>query len=245
MRVLIVEDEVTLREQFCERFKEEGFAIDAAGDGEEGLYLAREMPIDVAVIDLGLPGIDGMEIIRTVREEGHLYPILILTARDRWQDRVEGLEAGADDYLGKPFHLEELQARVRALLRRVGGWAHPVLDFEGMRIETREQQVSVADEVVTLTAYEYKVLEYLAIHAGEVISKPALLDHLYEENTERDTNVLEVFVRRLRRKLDPEATLNPIETLRGRGYRFALKRISQPDAPADSQENTQDTPADT
>ena len=230
MRALIVEDEDTLREQICERFKEEGFAIDAAGDGEEGLYLAREMPVDVAIIDLGLPGIDGMEIIRTVREEGHLYPILILTARDRWQDRVEGLEAGADDYLGKPFHLEELLARVRALLRRVGGFAHPLLEFDGMRIETREQNVKVGELAVTLTAYEYKVLEYLALRAGEVISKPALLDHLYEENTERDTNVLEVFVRRLRRKLDPESTLNPIETLRGRGYRFALERVNQTDA---------------
>ncbi len=230
MRVLIVEDEETLRSQICDRFKEDGFAIDSAGDGEEGLYLAREMPIDVAVIDLGLPGIDGMEIIRTVREEGHLYPILILTARDRWQDRVEGLEAGADDYLGKPFHLEELLARVRALLRRVGGFAHPVLEFDGMKLETREQKVSVGSTDVTLTAYEYKVLEYLAMRAGEVISKPALLDHLYEENTERDTNVLEVFVRRLRRKLDPEATLNPIETLRGRGYRFALERTNSNDS---------------
>ena len=230
MRALIVEDEEALRNQISERFKQDGFAIDAAGDGEEGLYLAREMPVDVAVIDLGLPGIDGMEIIRTVREEGHLYPILILTARDRWQDRVEGLEAGADDYLGKPFHLEELLARVRALLRRVGGWAHPLLEFDGMLIETREQQVTVNSNTVTLTAYEYKVLEYLAIRAGEVISKPALLDHLYEENTERDTNVLEVFVRRLRRKLDPESTLNPIETLRGRGYRFALERINAPEA---------------
>ncbi len=227
MRVLIVEDEDTLREQICERFKNDGFAIDATGDGEEGLYLAREMPVDVAVIDLGLPGLDGMEIIRKVREEGHLYPILILTARDRWQDRVDGLEAGADDYLGKPFHLEELLARVRALLRRVGGWAHPLLEFDGMRIETREQKVTVAGEAVTLTAYEYKVLEYLAIKSGEVISKPALLDHLYEEDTERDTNVLEVFVRRLRRKLDPDNKLNPIETLRGRGYRLALERINQ------------------
>ena len=227
----------TLREQICERFKDDGFAIDATGDGEEGLYLAREMPVDVAVIDLGLPGLDGMEIIRKVREEGHLYPILILTARDRWQDRVEGLEAGADDYLGKPFHLEELLARVRALLRRVGGWAHPLLEFDGMRIETREQKVTVAGEAVTLTAYEYKVLEYLAIKSGEVISKPALLDHLYEEDTERDTNVLEVFVRRLRRKLDPENKLNPIETLRGRGYRLALERINQTDSKPD------DTPA--
>ncbi len=229
MRVLIIEDEEALRNQIVEKLQSEGFAIDASGDGEEGLYLAREMPVNLAVIDLGLPGLDGMEIIRKIREEGHLYPILILTARDRWQDRVEGLEAGADDYLGKPFHLEELLARIRALLRRVGGWAHPLLDFDIMKIETREQRVSVGDQPITLTAYEYKVLEYLAIHAGEVISKPALLDHLYEEDTERDTNVLEVFVRRLRRKLDPENTINPIETLRGRGYRFALERANSAD----------------
>lgn len=233
MRALVIEDEDTLREQIVERLQTEGFAIDAAADGEEGLYLAREMPIDVAVVDLGLPGIDGMDIIRRVRDEGHLYPILILTARDRWEDRVAGLEAGADDYLGKPFHLEELLARLRALLRRVGGWAHPVLDFEGLRIETREQQVTVAEQAVSLTAFEYRVLEYLAIHAGEVISKPVLLDHLYEEDTERDTNVLEVFVRRLRRKLDPENTLNPIETLRGRGYRFALERTNPTESPTE------------
>ena len=226
MRVLIIEDEETLRNQIVERLQEEGFAIDATGDGEEGLYFAREMPVNLAIVDLGLPGLDGMQIIRKIREEGHLYPILILTARDRWQDRVEGLEAGADDYLGKPFHLEELLARIRALLRRVGGWAHPLLDFTEMKIETREQRVTVGEEAISLTAYEYKVLEYLAIHAGEVISKPALLDHLYEEDTERDTNVLEVFVRRLRRKLDPESTMNPIETLRGRGYRFALERAN-------------------
>lgn len=226
MRALVIEDEDLLRNQIVDRLQTEGFAIDAAADGDEGLYLAREMPVDVAVVDLGLPGTDGMEIIRKVREEGHLYPILILTARDRWEDRVAGLEAGADDYLGKPFHLEELLARLRALLRRVGGWAHPVLDFDGLRIETREQQVTVAEQAVSLTAFEYRVLEYLAIHAGEVISKPVLLDHLYEEDTERDTNVLEVFVRRLRRKLDPDSTLNPIETLRGRGYRFALERTN-------------------
>lgn len=226
MRALIVEDEDTLRQQVVDALQGEGFAIDAAADGTEGLYLAREMPIDVAIIDLGLPNIDGMQIIKTVRDEGHLYPILILTARDRWQDRVEGLEAGADDYLGKPFHLEELLARLRALLRRVGGWAHSQLDFGKMRIETREQQVFVEQNEIPLTAYEYKVLEYLALHAGEVISKPTLLDHLYEEDTERDTNVLEVFVRRLRRKLDPDNTLNPIETLRGRGYRFALERAA-------------------
>ena len=241
MRVLIIEDEEALRNQIVDKLQSEGFAIDASGDGEEGLYLAREMPVNLAVIDLGLPGLDGMEIIRKIREEGHLYPILILTARDRWQDRVEGLEAGADDYLGKPFHLEELLARIRALLRRVGGWAHPLLDFDIIQIETREQRVSVGDQQIALTAYEYKVLEYLAIHAGEVISKPALLDHLYEENTERDTNVLEVFVRRLRRKLDPENIINPIETLRGRGYRFALARANNTDS--DAEDTTDGNPA--
>ena len=150
MRALIIEDEDTLREQIVDRLQSEGFAIDSASDGKEGLYMAREMPIDVAVVDLGLPGMDGMEIIRQVRDEGHMYPILILTARDRWEDRVAGLEAGADDYLGKPFHLEELLARLRALLRRVGGWAHPVLDFNGLRIETREQQVTVSEQPVSL-----------------------------------------------------------------------------------------------
>lgn len=234
MRILIIEDEDALRHQIVERLQDEGFVTDASGDGAEGLYLAREMPIDLAIVDLGLPGLDGMQIIQKIREEGHLYPILILTARDRWQDRVEGLEAGADDYLGKPFHLEELLARIRALLRRVGGWAHPLLDFTAMKIETREQRVTVGSEVISLTAYEYKVLEYLAIHAGEVISKPALLDHLYEEDTERDTNVLEVFVRRLRRKLDPESSMNPIETLRGRGYRFALERANPGDSTAEA-----------
>jgi len=228
MRALIIEDENTLREQIVTALREHGFAIDQTGDGDEGVYLATEMPVDIAVVDLGLPGTSGIDIIRKLRELGKQYPVLILTARTRWQDKVEGLEAGADDYLAKPFHMEELLARVRALLRRSGGWAESCLRFGALTIDTRAQAVHIDANAIELTAYEYRVLEYLAIHAGEVISKATLLDHLYDENTDRDANILEVFVRRLRRKLDPQKTLNPIETLRGRGYRLALERGNLP-----------------
>ena len=224
MRALVIEDENDLRAQIVARLREEGFAIDEAEDGTEGHYLATEMPLDIAIVDLGLPGMDGAEIIRRVRAGDKQYPILILTARDTWQDKVEGLESGADDYLAKPFHMEELMARIRALLRRSGGWADSILRFNGLQIDTRAQQVSLNDNTIELTAYEYRVLEYLAINAGEVISKHVLMDHLYDEDTDRDPNILEVFIKRLRNKLDPEKTLNPIETLRGRGYRFALDR---------------------
>lgn len=224
MRALVVEDEVALREQIEETLREHEFAIDSAGDGDEGLYLATTMPIDVAIIDLGLPGIDGLSLIRKLRQQKCNYPVLILTARDNWQDKVEGLEAGADDYLAKPFHLEELMARLRALLRRSGGWSESQLNFGRLVIDTRTQQVSVDNENIELTAYEYRVLAYLGTHAGSVISKNTLLDHLYEEESNPDPNVLEVFIRRLRKKLDKDKTLNPIETLRGRGYRLALDR---------------------
>ena len=224
MRALVVEDDSTLREQIVSALREQGYAIDETGDGADGLYLATEMPIDVAIIDLGLPGTSGFEIIKQVREKQLKYPILILTARTRWQDKVEGLEAGADDYLAKPFHMEELMARLRAILRRSGGWTESVLRFGRLEIDTRTQAVTVDGNAIELTAYEYKLLEYLAIRAGEVISKPHLLDHLYDEETDRDPNILEVFVRRLRNKLDPDKDLKPIETLRGRGYRLALAR---------------------
>ncbi len=224
MRALVIEDENELRSQIVDRLREEGFAIDEAADGREGLYLATEMPLDIAIVDLGLPLIDGAEIIKQTRAKEKNYPILILTARDSWQDKVEGLESGADDYLAKPFHMEELMARVRALLRRSGGWSESVLRFGELEVDTRTQQVSLADQAIDLTAFEYKVLEYLAINAGEVISKNVLLDHLYDEDTDRDPNILEVFIKRLRNKLDPNKTLKPIETLRGRGYRLALQR---------------------
>ena len=227
MRALVVEDEPTLRDQLVNTLREQGFAIDQAEDGEEGLYLAQNMPIDLAIVDLGLPGKDGLSLIQDVRKKKLQYPVLILTARDTWQDKVDGLEAGADDYLTKPFHMEELMARVRALLRRTGGWSDSVMTFDRLSIDTRAQQVKVDGTVVELTAYEYRVLSYLATNGGKVISKSTLLDHLYDEDTDRDPNILEVFIRRLRQKLDSDKTLNPIETLRGRGYRLALERSAE------------------
>ncbi len=226
MRALIVEDDAALRAQVASALRAEGFALDESGDGAEGLYLATEMPIDIAIVDLGLPSLDGLELLRRARAAGIGVPILVLTARDAWQDKVEGLEAGADDYLTKPFRIEELVARVRALLRRTGGWAESVLRFGRLQIDTRRQAVTVDGAPVELTAYEYRVLSYLATRADEVISKPVLLDHLYDEDTDRDPNVLEVFVRRLRLKLDPDGTLQPILTLRGRGYRLGLERTT-------------------
>jgi two-component system response regulator PhoP len=220
MRLLLIEDEELLRTQLCERLQTEGYTLDAAADGEEGLYLGIEYPEDVAIIDIGLPRMSGIEVIRELRRAGKDFPILILTARGNWQDKVEGLEAGADDYLVKPFHLEELLARLNALVRRAAGWSQPVVSFPPIELDTREQSVRVHGDPVELTAYEYKVLEYLMMHAGEVVSKTELTDHIYQQDYDRDSNVLEVFVGRLRRKLDPENRYKPIETLRGRGYRF-------------------------
>ena len=223
MRVLIVEDEAALREQIASRLRREGFAVDEAADGDEGLYYGREYPLDVAVIDLGLPGLPGLEIIRRLRSEGKVFPILILTARSRWQEKVEGLEAGADDYLVKPFRFEELLARLRALIRRAAGQADPVLRVGPIALDSRSQAVSVAGRPVELTAYEYRLLYYLMLNRGKVISKGELTEHLYEDDDDRDSNVLEVFVGRLRKKIDPKGELQPIETLRGRGYRFRLE----------------------
>ena len=224
MRLLVIEDEDTLRATLATRLKEEGFAVEQAADGREGLYFAQEYPIDLAIIDLGLPEVSGLDIIRQVREDGKTYPILILTARDRWQDKVDGLSAGADDYVVKPFHFEEVSARVNALLRRAGGWASSVLSAGPVALDMARQEVKVDDAAIELTSYEYKIIEYLMVRAGEVISKSELTDRLYDQDFERDSNVIEVFIGRLRKKLDPDNTIKPIETLRGRGYRFALER---------------------
>ncbi|HKJ08442.1 MAG TPA: response regulator transcription factor [Gammaproteobacteria bacterium] len=224
MRVLVVEDEAALRTQLVDRLQREGYAVDSAPDGTEGLYLASEYAVDVAVVDLGLPGLGGMELIREVRAAGKAFPILILTARGRWQDKVQGLEAGADDYLVKPFEIEELLARIRALLRRAGGWAQAVLRCGPVELDTGAQTVTVDGRPVECTSYEYRILEYLMVHAGEVVSKTTLTEHVYDQDFDRDSNVIEVLVGRLRRKLDPDQSLNPIETRRGQGYRFALAR---------------------
>jgi len=226
MRVLIVEDEQTLRETIVQQLQEHGFNVDAAADGEEGLYCGREYALDLAIIDLGLPKMPGLELIKQLRADGKTFPILILTARDRWQDKVEGLQAGADDYVAKPFHFEELLARVQALLRRSGGWAQPVLRCGPVSLDPRTQEVVVNGRKVDLTSFEYRILDHLMHRAGEVISKSELTERLYSQDFDRDSNTIEVFIGRLRRKLDPDETIKPIETLRGRGYRFALQRES-------------------
>ncbi|KFN50256.1 response regulator transcription factor [Arenimonas composti] len=224
MRVLLVEDEAPLRETLAARLKREGFAVDTAADGEEGLYNGREVPFDIAVIDLGLPKMSGMDLVKALRAEGQKFPILILTARSSWQDKVEGLKSGADDYLVKPFHVEELLARMNALLRRAAGWSKPTLDCGPIRLDLSAQTVAVNGTLVDLTSYEYKVLEYLMLHAGELVSKADLTEHIYQQDFDRDSNVLEVFIGRLRKKLDPDGQIKPIETVRGRGYRFAIPR---------------------
>ncbi len=223
MRALIVEDEPVLRQQLCQFFLDKGFAVDSADCGEDGFYLASEYPIDVAIIDIGLPDFSGIELIRKLRQQDNTVPVLLLTARNRWQDKVEGLEVGADDYLVKPFHYEELMARVNALLRRSQGNAHPILTFANIKLDTINQDVFVDDRQIELTAFEYKVLEYLMFHQGEVVSKSVLTEHIYNEDFDRDSNVIEVFIGRLRKKLDPEGVTRPIETLRGRGYRIPLQ----------------------
>jgi two-component system response regulator PhoP len=224
MRALLVEDEAGLRERLRDALEGAGYTVDCAADGEEGLYQGKEFPVDVGIIDLGLPKLNGIELIKQLRTDGRAFPILILTARDRWQDKVEGLGAGADDYLAKPFHMEELLARLNALLRRTGGWAHPVLRCDPVELDTAAQQVRVSGREVDLTSYEYRVLHYLMLHAGEVVSKTELTEHIYDEDHDRDSNVIEVFVGRLRKKLDPDGAIGPIETLRGRGYRLTLER---------------------
>ena len=223
MRVLLIEDDQRLLDTLATHLREAGYAVDASTDGIEGLYLGEEFPIDLAIIDLGLPEMPGLDVIRELRSRGRDFPILVLTARSEWQDKVAGLEAGADDYLTKPFHIEELMARVNALMRRSAGHARPRIQLGPVTVDLSSQRVWVRGEEIELTTFEYKVLNYLVMHPGEVVTKTDLSEHIYEEDADRDSNVIEVFIGRLRRKIDPDGTLNPIETLRGRGYRLALE----------------------
>ncbi len=223
--MLIVEDDPQLREQLGASFRDAGWAVELAPNGREGRYYGIEYPCDIAIVDLGLPDIPGMELIRQWRAAGLAFPVLILTARGDWRDKVEGLEAGADDYVTKPFHLEEVTARVSALLRRAAGRATAVVDFGEIRIDFSARRVLRAGEPLELTSFEYNTLEYLASRPGEVVSKAELTEHLYAEDHDRDSNVIEVFIGRLRRKLDPDQTLRPIETARGAGYRFTLQPV--------------------
>jgi two-component system response regulator PhoP len=221
MRILVVEDEQILREQLSDRLKGVGYVVDSAKDGEEGLYFGQEYEYDAAIVDLGLPKLNGIDLISRLRGEERRFPVLVLTARGNWQDKVEGLEAGADDYLTKPFQMEELLARLNALMRRAAGYASPLITEGALSVDTAKKEVRVEQAVVELTAYEYKVLEYLILNPGRVVSKTELTEHLYEQDYDRDSNVIEVFVGRLRKKLHP---LNPIRTVRGQGYHFNAER---------------------
>lgn len=220
MKLLLVEDEKALRDELIDSLKKQNYVVEAAPDGEEALYLAREFEFDLAIFDLGLPGISGIEAIQTLRKENINVPILILTARGHWQDKVDGLAAGADDYLVKPFQNEELFARINALLRRTSGFAQPEIVKGPISLNSLKQEVKVDGRSMDLTAYEYMVLEYLMLNPEKVVSKTELTEHLYAQDYDRDSNVLEVFVGRLRKKIDPDGTIKPIETLRGRGYRL-------------------------
>jgi two-component system response regulator PhoP len=225
--MLIVEDEARLRLQLARHFNQLGWVVEEAADGAEALFLGQEHPYDLAIVDLGLPAMSGIELIGSWRANKREFPVLVLTARSDWQDKVEALEVGADDYVTKPFHLEEIQARVHALQRRAAGRSHSLVDYGPVCIDFRARLVLLDGKPLNLTSFEYNTLEYLIHREGEVISKTELTEHLYDQHFDRDSNVIEVFIGRLRKKLDPGNTLKPIKTVRGAGYRFALERQSK------------------
>ncbi len=219
MRLLVVEDEELIRNQLQKLLKQAGYVVDAAQDGEEGLYYGLEYSYDAVLIDIGLPKLDGIELITRMRAAGCTYPTLILTARGHWKEKVQGLEAGADDYVVKPFQPEEVLARIQALIRRSCGLARSVIEFGALCLDLSAKEVHLQGQALDVTGFEYKVLEYFMLHPGEVISKSVLTEHLYAQDFERDSNTIEVFVGRLRKKITLDDK-KPIETLRGRGYKF-------------------------
>jgi two-component system response regulator PhoP len=223
MRLLLIEDDAALRLGLKRQLEADGYRVDQAADGEDGLFQAREYPVDLAIVDLGLPKVNGLTVVQTLRDQGITLPILILTARGSWQDKVRGLESGADDYLVKPFEYPELAARVKALLRRSLKAASNTLTLGALAIDFSAQVARLHEVSLDLTTFEYRVLEYLVRERARVVSKQELSDYLYPHDEDRDSNVLEVLVGRLRRKIDPDGSLAPIETLRGRGYRFVLQ----------------------
>ncbi|MBB1318130.1 response regulator transcription factor [Shewanella sp. SR43-4] len=220
MRLLLVEDDLALQQNIKQHLIEAQYTVDVANDGEEGLFQAQEYQYDVAIIDVGLPKLDGLSLITQLREQDISYPIIILTARDSWQDKVVGLDAGADDYLSKPFQLEELVARINALIRRSAGKASPIIQNGPFSINTRSLEIKQGEQIINLSGSEYKLFEYLMLHPGSVHSKSRLIEHIYDQDFDLDSNVIEVFIRRLRKKLDPDNQYQLIETLRGQGYRL-------------------------
>jgi two-component system response regulator PhoP len=223
MRLLLIEDDAILRLGVKRQLEADGYRVDTAADGEDGLFQAREYPVDLAIVDLGLPKVNGLSVVQALRAEGRTLPILILTARGSWQDKVKGLEAGADDYLVKPFEYPELAARVKALLRRALKATSDVLNLGPLAIDFSAQTAQLQGGRLELTSFEFRVLAYLVRERARVVTKQELSDYLYPHDEDRDSNVLEVLIGRVRRKLDPDGTLAPIETLRGRGYRFVLQ----------------------
>lgn len=216
MRILLVEDEHTLRAQLRAALEEAGYAVDEAANGRDAHFLGDSEAFDAVVLDLGLPLLDGLSVLKRWREAGRGMPVLILTARDNWSEKVAGIDAGADDYLTKPFHMEELLARLRALIRRANGQASPLLRCGALELDTRSGRVTLSGMPVTLTSHEYKVLAYLMHRPGSIVSRTELTEHIYAQDFERDSNTIEVFVGRLRKKLPADL----IETVRGLGYRL-------------------------
>ncbi|MGS0690861.1 response regulator transcription factor [Shewanella sp. 30m-9] len=220
MRLLLVEDDLELQSNLKQHLIEANYTVDTADNGEIGLFQGREYNYDAAIIDVGLPKLDGIALITQLRALEIGFPILILTARDSWQDKVEGLDAGADDYLTKPFHPEELVARLKALIRRSAGKASPIITNGPFSLNTSSLEIKKSGETITLSGSEYKLFEYFMLHIGEVKSKTVLTEHIYDQDFDLDSNVIEVFIRRLRKKLDPDNQIGLIETLRGQGYRL-------------------------
>jgi two-component system OmpR family response regulator len=217
MRILVVEDDADLNRLLCSALKEAGYVVDSAKDGEEGHFLGDTEPYDAVILDLGLPEMDGLTVLEKWRKAGRMMPVLILTARDRWSEKVSGFDAGADDYVTKPFYTEEVLARVRALLRRAAGIATSEIEIGPLRLDTRAARVTVNGNPIKLTSLEYRLLAYLAHHKGRVVSRTELVEHLYDQDFDRDSNTIEVFVGRIRKKLG----VNAIQTLRGLGYKLA------------------------
>lgn len=220
MRLLVVEDDRDLNRQLCSALKSAGYAVDSAADGEEGHFLGDTEPYDLIILDLGLPELDGISVLQRWRKNDRAMPVLILTARDRWSDKVSGIDAGADDYVTKPFHMEEVLARVRALIRRSAGNASNDYMCGPVHLDARASKVTVDGESIKLTSHEYRVLAYLMLHQGRIVSRTELTEHLYDQDFDRDSNTIEVFIGRLRRKLKADV----IETVRGLGYRAASPR---------------------
>ncbi|PLX39072.1 MAG: DNA-binding response regulator [Hyphomicrobiales bacterium] len=216
MRILLVEDDPDLNRQMRAALTDAGYAVDVAFDGEEGHFLGDTEPYDTVVLDIGLPKMDGISVLEQWRRDGRTMPVLILTARDRWSDKVAGIDAGADDYVAKPFHIEEVLARIRALVRRAAGHASAEIECGPVRLDTRTGRVAVDGNPLKLTSHEYRLLAYLMHHRGRVVSRTELVEHLYDQDFDRDSNTIEVFIGRLRKKLGVDV----IETIRGLGYRL-------------------------